>query len=143
MIKLAVHAPSQHQQGVKGPSSRLTTCLTNLEIMAKVGLCDWCRFLHYTKMPFIHGFFILSGTNECIQIIFVDFETNECNIIFIDLGQKSMNIWAVRFDFDRPIYSLVTWGAGLPLRRLYSEFGNRVFSFLSSPRHFNSFNHGN
>jgi hypothetical protein len=41
------------------------------------------------------------GTDEYKKIIFISFGTDECNVIFIGLGQEPMNIWAVRFDFDR------------------------------------------
>jgi hypothetical protein len=53
-------------------------------------------------MPFICQFFKFIGTDEYIQTIFVGFETNEYKVIFIGLGRILMNIWDVRFNFDRP-----------------------------------------
>jgi hypothetical protein len=47
------------------------------------------------------GYFKFIGTDECIPIIFVGPKTDEYKLIFVGLGQAPMNIWAVRFDFDR------------------------------------------
>jgi hypothetical protein len=48
------------------------------------------------------GFLKFFSSDEYIQITFIGFETDECNIIFVSLGQEPMNIWVVRFDFDWP-----------------------------------------
>jgi hypothetical protein len=42
------------------------------------------------------------GTDEYIQIIFVCFETDEHNFIFVSWVWEPTNIWVVRFDLDRP-----------------------------------------
>jgi hypothetical protein len=33
---------------------------------------------------------------------FIGFKIDKYKVIFVGLGQESMNIWGVRFDFDRP-----------------------------------------
>jgi hypothetical protein len=50
---------------------------------------------------FISGFLFI-GTDEYIQIIFVSFETNEYNFIFVGWVQELMTIWVIRFDLDWP-----------------------------------------
>jgi hypothetical protein len=49
--------------------------------------------------PFFKKFI---GTDEYIQIIFIGSETNEYKGLFVGLGHETTNMWAVRFDFDRP-----------------------------------------
>jgi hypothetical protein len=45
--------------------------------------------LYYRKW---HSFV---GTHKCIQIIFVDFKTNEYNFVFFGWVRKLTNIWVV------------------------------------------------
>jgi hypothetical protein len=56
-----------------------------------------------------------------IQIIFVGPETDEYKLIFVGLGQPLMNIWDIRFDFDRT--HIFISGATSPrnIRGLYSS----------------------
>jgi hypothetical protein len=66
-------------------------------------------------------FFKFVGTDEYIQITFVSFRTDQCNVIFVSLGQEPMNIWAIWFDFDQPhifvgdMAYIHRLSAGLPL----------------------------
>jgi hypothetical protein len=81
---------------------------------------------------FVDGF-IFVGTNKYIQIIFIGFETDEYNFIFVGWVREPTNIWVIRFDLNRPhiflddmayIYQLIDEyiGARLPLRAyLYSS----------------------
>ncbi len=42
------------------------------------------------------------GTDEYIQIIFIGFETDEYNFIFIGSIRQMTNVWVIRFNLDRP-----------------------------------------
>jgi hypothetical protein len=48
------------------------------------------------------GGFIFVGTDEYIQIIFIGFETDEYNFIFIGSIRQMTNVWVIRFNLDRP-----------------------------------------
>jgi hypothetical protein len=56
---------------------------------------------HYRKHHSFVGIFKFVGTDEYIQIIFVGPKTDKYKLMFVGFDRETMNIWVVRFDFDR------------------------------------------
>jgi hypothetical protein len=100
---------------------------------------------------FVDGF-IFVGTNKYIQIIFIGFETDEYNFIFVGWVWEPTNIWVILFDLNQPhifiddmayIHQLIDVSAqgchyGLTyIHQLTDEyrgdFETGCFLFLSSP----------